>query len=235
MIYAGILAGGTGSRMGSDIPKQFLPVAGRPIIIHTIEKFLSCPRFDHVYVAVVNEYLDYMNAIIEEHLKPEGRLTVIVGGSDRSGSLLRVIEEIRKNDNDPDSILVSHDGVRPFVTTDIIGRNIDAALEYGAAGTAVPTTDTILCSADGTKLDSIPDRSALFNAQTPQSFRIGWFEHDYGMLSEQQKESLTDACKIFVLSGREVRIVAGDAGNIKITTPFDMQLADAILARADKE
>ncbi len=231
MIYAGILAGGVGSRMGAtSMPKQFLTVGGKPIIIHTIEKFLMCGRFDHIYVAVVRDYVSHMTDILRKAIGENDRVTVIEGGSDRNGSIVNVINAIRKNDSDPDSILVTHDAVRPFVSARIIEENIDAAIEFGATDTVIPATDTIIRSADGLKLSEIPVRDELYNGQTPQSFRIGLFEEDYYALSDEQKKILTDACKIFVLAGRTVRMVKGDAYNMKITTPFDLRLAEAIVA-----
>ncbi len=231
MIYAGILAGGIGSRMGvTGMPKQFLTVGGKPIIIHTIEKFLMCGRFDHIYVAVVKDYVSYMTDILVKAIGKTDRVTVIEGGSDRNGSIVNVINEIRKTDSDPDSILVTHDAVRPFVSARIIEENISAAIEYGATDTVIPATDTIIRSSDGLNLTEIPVRDELYNGQTPQSFRIGMFEEDFYALSDEQKKILTDACKIFVLAGRTVRMVKGDAYNMKITTPFDLRLAEAIVA-----
>ncbi len=231
MIYAGILAGGVGSRMGmTGMPKQFLSVGGKPIIIHTIEKFLMCGRIDHIYVAVVKDYVSHMTDILRKEIGDSDRVTVIEGGADRNGSIVNVISAIRKNDSSPDSILITHDAVRPFVSARIIEENIDAAIEYGATDTVIPATDTIIRSADGKQLDEIPVRDELYNGQTPQTFRISMFEEDYFALSDEQKKILTDACKIFILAGRTVRMVKGDSYNMKITTPFDLRLAEAIVA-----
>lgn len=231
MIYAGILAGGVGSRMGiTGMPKQFLSVGGKPIIIHTIEKFLMCSRIDHIYVAVVRDYVSHMKDILRKAVGETDRVTVIEGGADRNGSIVNVISEIRKTDSSEDSILITHDAVRPFISARIIDENIDAAIEYGATDTVIPATDTIIRSAGGEVIDDIPVRSELYNGQTPQSFRIAWFEHDFGALSDEQKAILTDACKIFTLAGRKVRLVNGDTYNMKITTPFDLRLAEAIVA-----
>lgn len=231
MIYAGILAGGVGSRMGiTGMPKQFLPIGGKPIIVHTIEKFLMCGRIDRIYVAVVSDYISYLTDILRKEIGECDRICIVAGGSDRNESIVSVINEIRRTDSDPDSILITHDSVRPFISARIIEENIDAALEYGATDTVVPSTDTIIKSDDGDYLAEIPVRSNMYNGQTPQSFRIGWFEEDFGRLSDEQKKTLTDACKIFVLSGRKVRMVKGDSYNMKITTPFDLRLAEAIIA-----
>jgi len=231
MIYAGILAGGVGNRMGyTAMPKQFLTVGGKPIIIHTIEKFLLCSRFDRIYVAVVRDYVDHTRDLIAKHIGDNERISVIEGGADRNGSIVNVISAIREFDTDDDSVLVTHDAVRPFVSSRIIEENIDLALRYGATDTCIYAYDTIIRSKSGEVVDDIPVRSELFHGQTPQSFRIGWFNKDFGALSEEQKTILTDACKIFTLAGREVRIVMGDSYNMKITTPFDLKLAEAIIS-----
>lgn len=215
----------------TDMPKQFLSVGGKPIIIHTIEKFLMCQRFDHIYVAIVGDYIPYLTDILEKAIGKTDKITVIGGGADRNGSIVNVISAIRNSDTSPDSILVTHDAVRPFVSARIIEENINAAIEYGATDTVIPTTDTIIRSSDGLKLTEIPLRDELYNSQTPQAFRIGMFEKDFFALSDKQKKTLTDACKIFVLAGRTVHMVKGDACNIKVTTPFDLRLAEVIAAQ----
>ena len=231
MIYAGILAGGVGSRMGATgMPKQFLSVAGKPIILHTVEKFLMCSRIDHIFIAAVRDYMSHMTDILHKEIGNCDRITVVEGGSDRNGSIVNVIDAIRSGDSDPDSILITHDAVRPFISARIIEENIDAAIRYGATDTVIPATDTIIRSVDGQILNEIPIRDELYHGQTPQSFRIGWFEHDYNTLNEEQKKILTDACKIFTLAGRDVHIVKGDSYNLKITTQFDLRLAEAIVA-----
>ena len=231
MIYAGILAGGIGSRMKTaGSPKQFLSIAGKPIILHTIERFAQCSRFDRIYVAAVKGFVEHLTEMVKNEISDSSRITIVEGGADRNGSMANVISAIRAVDSDPDSILVTHDGVRPFVPLSVIEDNIDEAIRYGAADTAVPSIDTIIRSDDGRRIDEIPARDVLYNSQTPQSFRISWFEQDYNALDDEQKERLTDACKIFLLSGREVRIVQGDPCNIKITTPIDLRLAEAIAA-----
>ncbi len=230
MIYAGILAGGIGSRMGiTDKPKQFLSVCGKPIIVRTIESFLACERFDHIYIAVVKDFIPLLSDIIEKTFGSTDRITVVEGGKDRNGSIVNVISEIRRLDSSPESILVTHDAVRPFVSRRVIDANIDAAIKFGATDTVVPATDTIVRSADGTVLDDIPLRDELYNSQTPQAFKIGMFEEDFLTLRDEQKRTLTDACKIFLLAGRTVYMVRGDTYNIKITTPFDLVIAEAIV------
>ena len=225
MIYAVIAAGGTGSRMGADKPKQYIEIGGKSIIAHTAEIFLSCKRIDKVIVLCPGDWVDYTKNIFEGT-----DITVISGGSTRNETLMKAISHIEKTDGlSDDTYLVTHDAVRPFVTEKIICDNIDAMLEFGATGTVIPAVDTIFESEKGTVIDSIPDRSKLYQAQTPQCFGALKLRELYNSLSDEEKDVLTDGCKIYLLKGYPVHLVEGHVSNIKITYPHDLIVAEAIL------
>ncbi len=230
MIFAGIAAGGNGSRMGADIPKQFIELKEKPIIIRTAEKFIQEKRIEKIYIGVNRNWIEYTEKLIEKHISEKGRICVICGGSDRDSTILKIIESItnsyRLNDND---IILTHDAVRPFVTRDIINNNIDSALSGKPCTTAVSAVDTILCSENGSVIDQTLQRNRLYHAQTPQSFRIKAFLDAYGKLTDEQKIELTDTCGVFTGAGTPVSIVKGDMTNIKITTPFDLKIAEALI------
>lgn len=231
MIYGGILAGGKGTRMGyTEMPKQFLMLGGKPIIIHTLEKFLMNSRFQRIYVGCVADWVKHTQDIIGKYIGPCERISVCAGGADRNGTIMSIIAAIQadfgKNDDD---IVVTHDAVRPFISHRIIEDNIEAALACGACDTIVPAADTIVCSDDGEYLESIPNRARMYQGQTPQSFNIRLLEENYAALSEEEKHILTDACKICVLRGNKVKIVLGETFNMKITTLYDLKIAEAIL------
>ncbi len=235
MILAGILAGGVGSRMGGiNTPKQFLKLGNKAILIHTLEKFSLVNRFDKIYVGVLRDYIPHTCDLIEKHLGTDHNIVVVEGGTDRNSTISNIIAEAKKDGATQDSVLVTHDAVRPFLSTRIIEDNIDAALKYGVCDTAIPASDTIIRSADDKFISEIPLRKELFQGQTPQSFKVGIFEEDYGALSDENKVILTDACKIFVLAGRDVYIVLGETYNIKVTSSFDLKLASAVLAQGEK-
>ena len=181
MIYAGILAGGIGSRMGiQDMPKLFLMLGNKPIIIHTIEKFLVVPDIDQVYVAVHPNWLVYFNDLVSKHLPGhEAKIKAVDGGGDRNDSILNI--------------------------------------------------DTIVESQDGKSISSIPNRAHMFQGQTPQTFRINQFDSLFASLSQDEREILTDACKVFVLKGKSVGLVKGEYSNLKITTVTDLKIAEAML------
>lgn len=235
MVFAAVFAGGIGSRMGnSDTPKQYLDLGSKPVIIHTIEKFFINNRIDEILVLCPKAWVAHTNALIKKHI-PEGKkITVIPGGATRNGTLENAIEYIEANcEVDEDTVIVTHDAVRPFLTHRIIEENVDAALKYGACDTVIPATDTIVESADGKMITSIPDRTKMFQGQTPQSFRLKELKRVLLSLTEEEKAILTDACKIFSIKNKDVYMVEGEVFNIKITYPYDLKVAHTLLKGKD--
>ncbi|MCL1803097.1 MAG: 2-C-methyl-D-erythritol 4-phosphate cytidylyltransferase [Eubacteriaceae bacterium] len=234
MIYGAILAGGVGSRMQNEnLPKQFMKLGTKPIIMHTLEKFLLCPQFDAIYIGVHPDWLSYMDGMLETHIGKQASQKVFLapGGPSRNDTLFNAIDAIEsKYGSDAESIIVTHDAVRPFVSLRIIEENIKAALLTGACDTVVAATDTIIESRDGISISDIPLRSYMYQAQTPQSFNIQKLKGLYSKTTKEQKEQLTDACKIFTLFGEQVLLVAGDALNFKITTLSDYNIAKSLLS-----
>ncbi len=231
MIFAAILAGGIGSRMGeTDTPKQFLTLGDKPVIVHTIEKFAINSKFDKIIVLSPKNFINYTNDLIKEYFGDNNNIVVLEGGKTRNDTLINAIEYINDNfDIDDDSIIVTHDSVRPFVTHRIIEDNIKAAKEFGACDTVVPATDTIVESVDSKLIKNIPIRDNYYQGQTPQSFKINKLSELINSLSESESNILTDACKIFVLKNEDVYLVDGEITNIKITYPYDLKLANTIL------
>lgn len=233
MIFAGIVAGGVGNRMNlSGMPKQFLPLGSgnKPIIIHTLEKFILCEKFDFIYLGVHKEWLEYAEELLKKYNLISDKIFLVSGGKDRNSTIMNIIDEIEKNHGeDKNNIIVTHDAVRPFVTLRMIEENIEAVAMCGACDTVVPSVDTIIKSDGGEFIDSVPPRSAMYLGQTPQSFGISKFKELYGKLSDEQKSTLTDACKVFSCFGEKVKLIMGDTFNIKITTISDYKIANAIL------
>ncbi len=228
MIFAVIAAGGSGTRMGAAIPKQYLPLNGKPIIIHTIEVFAACPFIDEIYVGADAQNTDKLYRLCSENGLDMNRIFIITGGSDRNSTVFAAADEmIRRHGLNENDIILTHDGVRPFVTEGIIRANIDALENFDGAATAVASSDTLFySSSDGKTIENVPDRARMFRAQTPQTFRLKKLKEAYSSLSQAQKNTLTDTAGIFHLCGIPVAIVAGDEKNIKITTPYDLALAE---------
>ena len=231
MTYGVILAGGIGSRMGGDKPKQYLTVKDKPIIIYTIEKFLVVPEFEKIIVLCPKQWVEHTKNLVEKHAaKAGGKVVVIEGGSTRNETIMNAIKFIDSEGNlNDDTIIVTHDSVRPFVTHRIIMENIAAAKEFGACDTVVPATDTIVEALDNTVISNIPDRSKMYQGQTPQSFKALKLKNMYDALTEEEKNILTDAAKIFVIKGEKVALVQGETYNMKITYPYDLRVAKSLL------
>ena len=235
-VYGVVVAGGVGSRMGNvEKPKQFLELGGRPVLIHTVEKFAVHPGLDAVLVLVPGAWLSYTKDIIRKHIPKTGREVVVLeGGETRNETVMNAIRYIEeKGDLDDGTVVVTHDAVRPFLTRRILDDNIRCAIEYGACDTAIPATDTIAESLDHEKLSSIPERKFMYQGQTPQSFKAKLLRDVYESLTEEEKGILTDACKIMVMKGYHVHLVEGEVFNIKITYPFDLTVAKALLGLLD--
>ncbi len=239
MDYAGILAGGLGVRMqGSERPKQFLRLGegSDPILVMTLHAFLDCERIGELIVAVPVEWLEYARVLIAENIEAEsvGRIHLVIGGDDRHESICNICEYIEETFGVEDGdVLVTHDAVRPFVTCRIIEDNLDALEGCDCVDTVVPATDTIVVSDDGDAVEDIPQRSRYYQGQTPQSFKIKAFLEAASQLNDEQRAQLTDACKVFILAGRPVKLVEGAYSNIKITTAHDIHVATQILREAE--
>lgn len=230
MVFGAILAGGTGTRMGVDKPKQFLMLGDKPIIIQTIEKFLLCEKIDQVYVGIHPDWVDYAQDLIDKYIKIDKKVELVPGGKDRNSTIFNIVEAIEnKYGENEEHIIVTHDSVRPFVTLRIIEENIEAAMECGASDTVVGAVDTIVVSEDGKMISNIPDRRMMFQGQTPQSFKMSMIKKLYYDLTEDEKSILTDACKICCVRNVPVKLVRGEISNIKITTIDDMKMAKAMI------
>lgn len=230
-IFGVILAGGKGTRMGNvEKPKQFMEIGGKPIIIHTIEKFVINNSFKEIVVLSPKQWIKHTQDIINKYIPTHENVNVIEGGTTRNGTVMNSIEYIEKKYGlSEDTIIVTHDSVRPFVSHRILEENIQYAIEFGACDTVVAATDTIVESQDGELITSIPDRATMYQGQTPQSFKALKLKDLYNSLSESEKEILTDACKIMILKGEKVHLVNGDVFNIKITYPYDIKVAESLL------
>ena len=231
MIYAAVLAGGTGNRMGNvDKPKQFLHIGKKPIIIHTVEKLIINERFDKVIVLCPEQWMTYTKDILSKYLPGNDAVVVTPGGDTRNGTILNAVNYIEENYGlDDETVLVTHDAVRPFVTQRIIDENIDSAVSGTACDTVVPAADTIVESIDGKFISNIPNRAYYNQGQTPQSFRAKRFRELYESLTDEERSILTNACKVFVVKGEPVAIIRGETFNIKVTYPYDLQLAETLL------
>lgn len=229
MIYAAIVAGGTGSRMGADVPKQFLEISGKPVLIHTISCFAD--KVDKIVIACHKDFVDYTKKLTEQFF--DFKIDVIPGGNDRMASVSAIVQHIFDFGASDDDIILTHDGVRPFVSAGMIDESIENARKGHFCTIAVNSTDTVCISADGRKIDSVPARKEMFNIQTPQTFTVGKLAEMLGKCT--QSGEYTDLCGLALAMGEEVAIVEGSTENIKITIPADLAVAEAILEKRKNE
>jgi 2-C-methyl-D-erythritol 4-phosphate cytidylyltransferase len=230
MNIAIIPAAGSGSRFGGQIPKQFIEIAGAPIIIHTLRRFDECEEIGAIIVALRREEIEGFERMLGGH---EIRKTVclVAGGAERSDSILNALETAKEFQPE---IVVVHDAVRPFVTPERISAVIAKAREIGAAILAQPATDTIKEVEDGLIRRTL-DRRFIWRAQTPQAFRYDLLMRANQVYGEDARAAnlpaamATDDSFLVERLGAPVAIVEGMANNIKITTPEDLILAEKLL------
>ena len=232
MIYGGILAGGKGTRMGrTELPKQFLTIGNRPIIIHTIEQFLISNKIDKIVVATPENWRAYTEDIIAKYYDKNEKIIIVNGGTSRNETIMNICKFIKQDSSDEENIIVTHDAVRPFITQRIIDDNVNGILDKNidAVDTVVPAFDTIVESKESSIITNIPIRDYMYQGQTPQTFRVNELMENYNSLTEDEKNILTDATKIYVLKNKKVKIVMGETFNMKVTTAYDLKLANAIV------
>lgn len=235
MVIGGILAGGLGTRMaGGGLPKQFLKIGGKPVIIRTLQRFLDNELIDYVVIAMNESWIDYCRDMLEEYGLISDRLEIIKGGETRFESLLclanacmRVAGERGEQEN---VVMINHDCARPFVSDRILRDNIEMVQEYDMVTTSVPTIDTVLISKDGKLSDCVPDRPTVFLDQGPQTVRVPHFLGLVDTLTEEEKAVYMEAGRLYIDKGYRVGIVQGERENFKLTTPFDLKLAEMMLA-----
>ena len=229
-----ILAGGIGSRMQSpELPKQFLKIENEPIIIRTVRNFIDFGSFRAGVICCPVDWIEYTKALLLEYNIPTDTVFVVPGGKNRNSSVQNGCRYLTKNYTiNDDDVILTHDAVRPFINSRIIKDNIGAVNEYGAANTVMPVYDSIIRTATGDFLSEHLPRKELYRVQTPQSFRLKELENVINSLSDEELETYTDVASIFADRGFRVKLVEGLDNNIKITTPFDMAVAESIVTNS---
>lgn len=232
MNIALILAAGVGQRMrNAGLPKQFLKLLGKPIIIYTLEIFESLQDIDAIVLVCHGSYIEYMNKLLQIHQISKVK-KVIVGGSDRQDSLKRGLSSVIQLDTRNDDIVVIHDGVRPMISSDIIKENIRAAKQYGCAISVHPVTESVVITdSDNVTIDNFKNRANTYSMTSPQTFKLGLLREAYQKNDSINTDNLPllDAAMVYAENGGNVHLVKEQNLNIKITTPEDFYYLRAIL------
>jgi 2-C-methyl-D-erythritol 4-phosphate cytidylyltransferase/2-C-methyl-D-erythritol 2,4-cyclodiphosphate synthase len=225
-VSAIIAAGGRGQRFGAAEPKQLLKVGGRPVLERSVSAFLAHPTVDEVVIALPQELVDDPPAYLRAAAKP---LHVVAGGARRQDSVANGFRVAAAASD----VIVIHDAARPFASADLIARTIAAAAECGAALAALAARDTVKRgdNATGVVAETLP-RDSIFLAQTPQAFRRDVLQAALALAGRDAVDA-TDEATLAERAGYQVRLVEGEASNIKITTPEDLPIAEAIARSAD--
>jgi 2-C-methyl-D-erythritol 4-phosphate cytidylyltransferase len=214
-----IVAGGTGSRMKSDKPKQFLALNGLPVIIHTLKKFLDFDASVQLIVVVHKDYLEHLRNSLTQHL-PAATVRLTEGGATRFDSVYNGLKMIK----DPDAIVAIHDAARPLVSVETIRLCFETAALKGNAIPSVPVSESLRHVA-GTENKAV-NREDYRVIQTPQCFR---YADIFNAFSKPYQSSFTDDATVLEASGQKINLVEGNLENIKITSPHDLLLAAALL------
>lgn len=214
--------------MESSTPKQYLDLGGRPILAQTLQVFEECPSVDGVYLIVPPEQMDTVQKDIVEEYRFQKVHKVVRGGKMRQQSVWNGLRAIRTQC----AIVVVHDGVRPFISRKLIEQSIVEAEKSGAAVVAVLAKDTIKRAAKGKKVQTLP-REEIWLAQTPQTFQFPLLMKAY-QKAHQEDFLGTDDASLVERLGHPITLVTGDYTNIKITTPEDLLVAEALLAGRKK-
>jgi len=227
-----ILAGGTGSRIDGDLPKQFLTLAGKTILRHSIEKFENHPRIDHIFLVIHGEFLNRAEEIVRKS-RHKKVVKILKGGQTRQESSR--IGVTAASPGEYENVLV-HDAARPFVSKKIIDDILTALNTYAAVNIAVPSPDTIIEINDKNLVKNVPDRKYLRRVQTPQGFKWDLIQKAHQLALEKGITNATDDCSlILTFKLADIYVVEGSPLNIKITYPQDLHIAGKIFAIENQE
>lgn len=223
-----IIAGGVGARMGQDIPKQFINVYDKPVIVYTLEAFQKHPSIDAIEVVCLDGWHDVLWAYAKQFgiAKLEN---IVSGGKNGQDSIRNGLYDIASRHNGSDDIVLVHDAIRPMVSSDIISDNIRVCRQYGNAITVVPCTAAMLKTFDSLSTEEQVPRDNLKITQTPQAF---FLQDIIAAHKEALKKGITNSvasCTMYIELGRKLYMSAGSEKNLKLTTAEDIEIFKALL------
>jgi len=219
-----IVAAGRGTRIGGALSKQYLALDGVPILRRTIEAFVRSGLFNEIFVVVAADDMAYCRRHILDGLPTEPQLRLVAGGRERQESVSNGLEAVGGQEDD--AVLI-HDGVRPFITPDALRNCLASVHQHGAGILAVPARDTLKVVGEDRRIAETLARKNIWQAQTPQGFRLGLIREAHRRAREEGFCG-TDDAQLVERLGHGVAIIPGSRFNIKITTPEDLPLAEAI-------
>ncbi len=229
-IAAILLMGGISVRFKSSLPKQLHKIGGKPIFIHTLERFLKMEEISQIILPIPKEWEPEISKELAS-IETTKKIKIIHGGSQRQESSYLGLLAC---DTDTDYVII-HDAVRPFVSVEILKQNIEAVIEHKAVDTCIPSTDTLIRFKEHSFIEEIPPREEFLRGQTPQTFSFSLILKAHKKATEDGVTNSSDDCKLILRLNHPVKIVEGSELNIKITTELDLFLAERLLSRAFEE
>lgn len=222
MNVALIVAGGSGKRMGLDIPKQFVIIDGKPLLFYAVHAFAFHKDIDDLVLVVPKDYKEEVEGYIKKYSLPKIS-SIVVGGETRQQSVKNGLDEIKRKGIQDDDIVLIHDAARPLVSEDIITENVRLARSYGAVMTALPSVDTVV---KGTRsVEKFLNRDEIYLEQTPASFM---FKVIYDAHIKAKGNDASDDCSLVKENGIDIQIVKGNRNNFKITTQEDLKIFELL-------
>jgi len=224
-----IFAGGVGSRMHTKgMPKQFLKVHGKPIIVYTLEHFQNHPDIDRIVVVCVETHLEYMQKLIELYGLTKV-FAVVPGGSTGQDSIWQGLSKLAESSSDDSEIVLIHDGVRPIIDEALISRNIASVKTHGSAISSAPAIETFCLSGSEETIETVLDRKICFMAKAPQSFFLKDIVSCHQKARQEGWHDAIDSAQLMMRNGVTLHYVPCETSNIKITTPCDYYVFKGIL------
>lgn len=230
MIFAGILAGGIGSRVeNSKLPKQFLTIHGIPMVIITIKKFLKTNKIDKVIIGINSEYTKLLNKILIKYNIDLDRIIIVTGGKTRFETLINITKKAYENDNN--SIVISYDCARPFVSEKIILENLESVTYDSATTTSIPVIDSIIVRNEKFESVNVPNREMILLDQGPQAFYSSKFLNLIDLLKKEEISNYMEVGKLYINNSLKVKIITGEKMNFKVTTQQDFDYSEFLIEK----
>lgn len=229
MNIALLTAAGLGTRMNLDLPKQFLYIDGKPVIVHTLLAFQSHPQIDAIIVVTLEAWIDTIKAYAQEFDITKLKW-IVVGGKTGQESINCGIKELEKHCKLEDVVMI-HDGNRSFVTGDIISDSLATYKQYGSAVAAIPCVEAIFRSSDAISSSISIPREELYRTQTPHTYTLGKLLWAHKMAAEKHIENTAATCVLMNMLGEKIYFSRGSEKNLKLTTQDDLDIFTALLRK----
>jgi len=226
-VIAMIIAGGSGARMNQDIPKQFLNVYDKPVIIYTLEAFQKHPHVDNILVVCLDGWHEILRAYCKQFAITK-LIDIVSGGKNGQDSIRNGVYTIQGRYHDQ-SIVMVHDAIRPMISEEIISDCIRVCSEHGNAVAVIPCAEVILCTTDGITSNAQISRDQLRRTQTPQAFKLGELVQVHQEALQRGIKNSVASCSMYIELGRKLNFSVGSEKNVKLTTPEDIDVFKALL------